>query len=215
MKRYVCEFFGTFLLILFGCGVYVLNDDILLTSLTLGIAFLISFYMMESTSFCHLNPAVSFAFYTNGKMTGKEFIKCIVAQILGGILGALFLAFILNNINTIGDFRQTSMGVNSYSNITMLGAFICVSILSLFYVFTFLLFTDNKKYSNISGILIALSLILVNLFGIKLIGISVNPAISISLSLVSFKYLNQLWLFILAPLFGSAIASVIYRCSKK
>lgn len=218
MKKYICELIGTLILVLFGCGVAVLTDaNVVATALTFGLSIIIVYYSIGNISGCHLNPAVSFAIYLNGKMSGKEFLKYVMAQVMGAILGAGILAILLNNVSNIGDFRQTSMGVNSYGGfgVTMLGAFITETILSFVFIMTILGVTSNSKYSNIAGIVIGLALMFVHLLGIKLTGTSVNPARSIGPALFKgMDSLKQVWVFILAPLFGSALASTTYKYLK-
>lgn len=212
MKKYICEFIGTLILVLFGCGVAVFTDsNLVATALTFGLSIVVIFYSIGNISGCHLNPAVSFAFYLSGKMSGKEFIKYVVSQILGAIIGAILLAVIINNVSNLGDYKQTTMGVNSYGafGINMLGAFIVETILTFVFVLTILGVTRNNKYNNIAGIIIGLSLTFVHLLGINLTGTSVNPARSIGPAIVlGIESLKQVWLFILAPFFGSTLASL-------
>lgn len=215
MKRYICELIGTLILVLFGCGVAVFTDaDVLTTALAFGLSIVVIYYSIGSVSGCHLNPAVSFAVYLNGNMKGKEFVKYVIAQIIGAILGSVLLAIIINNVSNLGDYKQTSMGVNSYGGfgINMLGAFIVETILTFVFILTILGITRNNKYSGIAGIVIGLALTFVHLLGIKLTGTSVNPARSIGPALVAgLDSLKQVWLFILAPLFGSALATLISK----
>lgn len=212
MKKYICEFIGTLILVLFGCGVAVFTEaDVIVTALAFGFSIVVMFYSIGIISGCHLNPAVSFAFYLNGKMKGREFIKYTIAQILGGIIGAILLAVIINNVSNLGDYRQTTMGANSYGGfgINMFGAFIVETILTFVFILTILGVTRNSKYNSIAGIIIGLALTFVHLLGIKLTGTSVNPARSIGPALVlGVDSLKQIWLFILAPLFGAALASL-------
>ena len=99
MKKLVCEFLGTLVLVLFGCGVAVFTEaSLLATSFAFGLSVLVMCYAIGSISGCHLNPAVSFAMFINGKMKGSEFIKYVIAQILGAIAGAGLLALIINNV---------------------------------------------------------------------------------------------------------------------
>ncbi len=215
MKKYICEFLGTLILVLFGCGVAVITDaDVFSTALAFGLSLVIMYYSIGHISGCHLNPAVSFASYLSGKMSGKQFLKYVLAQVLGAILGAILLAVILNSISTIGYFKETTMGVNSYGGfgINMFGAFIVETILTFVFIFTILGVTSNNKYNNIAGIVIGFALTFVHLLGIKLTGTSVNPARSIGPALVlGLDSIKQLWLFIIAPLFGSALASILYK----
>lgn len=215
MKKYICEFIGTLMLVLFGCGVAVLTEsEVFTTALAFGLSIVVIYYSIGNISGCHLNPAVSFAMFVSGKMKGSEFIKYVIAQVLGAIAGALLLALLLNNISSIGDFKETNMGVNSYGGfgVTMFGAFIIETILTFIFILTILGVTSDKKNKNIAGIVIGLALVFVHLLGIKITGTSVNPARSIGPAIVlGGDSLKQVWLFILAPLFGSALASVTYK----
>ena len=172
------------------------------------------FYAIGNISGCHLNPAVSFAMFLKGDMKGSEFVKYVIAQTLGAIAGAGLLAIIINNVVTLGNFRETSMGVNAYGGfgVNMLGAFITETILTFVFIFTILGVTSDKKYNNIVGIIIGIALIFVHLLGIKITGTSVNPARSIGPAIFKgMSALKHVWLFIIAPLFGSALATVTYR----
>ena len=215
MKKIVCEFIGTFCLVLFGCGVAVLTSaDVLTTALAFGLTIVALAYTIGNISSCHVNPAVSFAMFLDKRLTGKELIKYVVAQILGAIAGAAVLAFILNSVKTIETFKETSLGANSYGGfvIRMLGAFITEVILTFFFIFTVLGVTKDKSKDNVAGLVIGLSLTFVHLLGIKLTGTSVNPARSIAPALlVGGKALKQVWLFILAPLVGSALATTLFK----
>ena len=215
MKKLVCEFIGTLCLVLFGCGVAVLtNADIVTTALTFGLTIITLAYVIGNISGCHINPAVSFAMFLDKRMTGKEFIRYVVAQTLGALVGALLLALILNSVGNIGDYSATSLGTNSYGGFgaKMFGAFIAEIIMTFFFVFTVLGVTKDKEKSNVAGIVIGLALTFVHLFGIKLTGTSVNPARSLGPAIVmGGKALKQVWLFILAPLVGSGFAATLYR----
>lgn len=215
MKKYVCEFIGTLILVLFGCGTAVLTEaDIVATSLAFGLSIVALSYVIGNISGCHVNPAVSFAMFLDKRITGKQFIKYVIAQILGALAGAALLALIINNVFNLGDYNVTGLGQNSFGNynINMLGAFIVETILTFVFVFTVLGVTKDNKKSSLAGIVIGLALVLVHLFGIKLTGTSVNPARSLAPALMlGGEALEQVWLFILAPLFGSAIATFTYR----
>ena len=218
MKKYICEFIGTLMLVLFGCGVAGLTEsEVFTTALAFGLSIVVIYYSIGSISGCHLNPAVSFAMFVNGKIKGSEFIKYTIAQILGAIAGSLLLALLLNNISSIGDFKETNMGVNSFGGfgVNMFGAFVAETILTFIFILTVLGITNDKKNNNIAGIVIGLALVFVHLLGIKITGTSVNPARSIGPAIVlGGESLKQVWLYILAPLFGSALASVTYKFLK-
>ena len=215
MRKLVCEFLGTLVLVLFGCGVAVFTEaSVVPTALAFGFTIIVMFYAIGNISGCHLNPAVSFAMFLKGDMKGSEFVKYVIAQTLGAIAGAGLLAIIINNVVTLGNFRETSMGVNAYGGfgVNMLGAFITETILTFVFIFTILGVTSDKKYNNIVGIIIGIALIFVHLLGIKITGTSVNPARSIGPAIFKgMSALKHVWLFIIAPLFGSALATVTYR----
>ena len=215
MKKLLCEFIGTLVLVLFGCGTAVLtNADIVATSLAFGMSIVALAYVIGGISGCHINPAVSFAMFLDKRMSGSELIKYIIAQILGAIAGSLILALIINNVFNLGDYTVTGLGANSFGkySINMLGAFIVEAILTFVFIFTILGVTKDKKKENIAGLIIGLTLMFVHLFGIKLTGTSVNPARSIGPALIlGGDALKQVWLFIFAPLFGSALATFTFR----
>ena len=215
MKKLLCEFIGTLVLVLFGCGTAVLtNADIVATSLAFGFSIVALAYVIGNISGCHINPAVSFAMFLDKRLSGSELIKYIIAQILGAIVGALLLALIINNVFNLGDYTVTGLGANSFGkySINMLGAFIVETILTFIFIFTILGVTKDKKKENIAGLIIGLTLVFVHLFGIKLTGTSVNPARSIGPALIlGGDALKQVWLFIFAPIFGSALATFTYK----
>lgn len=215
MKKYICELIGTMILVLFGCGTAVMTDaDIVATSLAFGLSVVSLAYVIGNISGCHINPAISFAMFLDKRMSGKEFIKYVIAQILGAIIGALLLALIINNVFNLGDYTQTGLGQNGFGkySINMFGAFLVETILTFVFIFTVLGVTKDKKKDSVAGIVIGLTLAFVHLLGIKLTGTSVNPARSIGPAVIlGGEALKQVWLFILAPLCGSTLAAFTYR----
>jgi len=215
MKKYISEFIGTLVLVLFGCGVAVFTGaSVVSTALAFGLSIVVMAYTIGNISGCHLNPAVSFAMFASGKISFSEFIKYVISQILGALAGAALLALIINNVTSLGDFKEVGLGANSYGGfgVNMLGAFITETILTFVFIFTILGVTSDSKYSNITGIVIGLALTFVHLLGIKITGTSVNPARSLGPAiLLGGEALKQVWVFILAPLFGSALATVTHK----
>ena len=215
MKKYICEFIGTLVLVLFGCGTAVLTEaDIVATSLAFGLSIVALVYVIGGISGCHVNPAVSFAMFLDKRLSGSDLIKYIIAQILGAIAGAGILAIIINSIFKLGDYTVTGLGQNAFGkyNISMLGAFIVEAILTFVFIFTILGVTKDKKKDSVSGIVIGLTLTFVHLFGIKLTGTSVNPARRLGPALLlGGDALKQVWVFICAPMFGSALAYFAYK----
>ena len=214
MKKYVAEFIGTLILVLFGTGVAVVSGgNILATSLAFGLSIVACAYAIGDISGCHVNPAVSLAVTLSGKMKPKEFVGYVISQILGALAGSGILLLILN-ATKIG---IKSLGVNGYGelssvNISLIGAIIVEIILTFIFIYTILGVTSDEKKSNISGIVIGLTLTFVHLFGIVLTGTSVNPARSLAPALIQGgTALSQVWVFIISPLIGATLAAYMFK----
>ena len=215
MKKYISEFIGTFALTFFACGVAVLLgcntvSGIIATSLAFGLVIIVMAYSIGQVSGCHLNPAVSLAMMLDDRMSMDEMIYYIVSQLLGACAGSLLLGFCL------GDF--SNLGANSFGGVLPNGmevtpfiALAIESVLSFIFILVILTVTSKKEYSNISGFIIGLTLVLVHLIGISFTGTSVNPARSIAPALIQggVAFL-QVWLFVLAPIIGSLSATLFY-----
>ena len=214
MKKYISEFIGTCVLVLFGCGTAaVTNGDIVATALAFGLSIVAMAYVIGNISGCHINPAVSLAMLINKKISGKEFVGYIVSQVLGAIVGSLLLHLIL--LNTSID--SLSLGANGYgtlsgTNITLLGALLVEVILTFVFIYTILGVTSDSNKASVAGIVIGLTLAFVHIIGIKLTGTSVNPARSLAPALlIGGEALKQVWVFIVAPFVGSAGAAFTYK----
>ena len=216
MRKYVSEFIGTFALTFFACGVAVVLgcntvSGIIATSLAFGLVIVVMAYSIGQVSGCHLNPAVSLAMMLDDRMDRDEMIYYMVSQILGAFAGSLLLGLCL------GDF--TNLGANSFGGVLPNGMevtpFIALAvegILSFVFILVILCVTSKKEYSNVSGIIIGLTLVLVHLIGISFTGTSVNPARSIAPALIQGgNAFLQVWLFILAPIIGSLSATLFYQ----
>ena len=215
MKKYLCEFLGTCILVLFGCGVAVLTKgELVATSLAFGLTIVATAYVIGNVSGCHINPAVSFAMWIDKRISGKDFIGYVAAQIIGAIIGSALLVIIINSTG-LGDFRTLGLGANGYgtqvdSGITMLGALIVEIILTFVFVLSVLGVTKEKKNSSVAPIVIGLTLTLVHLLGIRFTGTSVNPARSFAPALfLRGDALAQVWVFIVGPLVGAAFAALV------
>ena len=218
MKKYLCEFIGTAVLVLFGCGTAVVTGaDIVATSLAFGLSIVAMAYVIGNISGCHVNPAVSLAMLISKKMSLKDFIGYVVAQILGAFLGAGILYFVLS-ASTDG---VTGLGTNGFDAASAMGiglvaAFIVELVLTYVFVYTILGVTSDEKKSAVAGIVIGLTLTFVHLIGIKLTGTSVNPARSLAPAVImGGDALKQVWLFIVAPLCGSALSAITYKFLNK
>ena len=214
MRKYISEFIGTCTLVLFGTGIAVVSGgNLVATALAFGLAIVASAYVIGEISGCHVNPAVSLAMLLDKRMSFKDFFGYVIAQVLGAILGTSILYLILYN-SSIG---VASLGANFYgaasaNNITLLGAIVTEIVLSFVFIYTILGVTADNKKASVAPIVIGLTLTFVHLLGIGLTGTSVNPARSLAPALfLGGKALSQVWVFIVAPLVGGAIATFIYR----
>lgn len=218
MKKYISEFIGTLVLVLFGCGIAVVSGgDLVATSLAFGLSIVAMAYVIGNISGCHVNPAVSLAMLICGKMTFKDFCGYVIAQILGAFAGAGLLYGILS-ATTDG---VTGLGTNGYGEasalgISLLGAIIVEVVLTFVFVYTVLGVTSDEKKSNVSGIVIGLTLAFVHLLGINLTGTSVNPARSLAPAVImGGMALSQVWVFIVAPFCGAALAAIVFKYLNK
>lgn len=223
MKKYIAEFVGTCVLVVFGCGSAVAANTLLaeaavdvplaystlLIAFAFGLSIVAMAYSIGNVSGCHINPAVSIGFLVSGRMNLTDFIGYIVAQFLGGIAGAGLLVLFFDS--------NESLGTNGFGSLSALGissgiAFIVEVILTFVFVLVILGVTSKKEYGGFAGLVIGLTLVLIHILGIPFTGTSVNPARSFGPALLSGGLpLKQVWLFILAPLIGGALAAVVYR----
>ena len=214
MKKYCAEFIGTLVLVLFGTGVAVITGgDLVPTALAFGLAIVAMAYVIGNVSGCHVNPAVSLAMYLSNKLSAKDLLGYVVAQVLGALAGTGILYFILSNtaigIETLG---ANGYGVLSATDISLLGAIVTEVVLTFVFIYTILGVTSDEKKSSIAGIVIGLTLTFVHLIGINLTGTSVNPARSLAPAIfMGGIALRQVWVFILAPLLGGALAAALFN----
>ena len=210
MKKYVAEFVGTFVLVLVGCGVAVVTEaNIVATALAFGLSIVAMAYSIGNISGCHVNPAVSLGFLLTGQMKLKDFIWYVVAQVLGALAGAAILGVLLNSFNNLG---SNGYGAEGMLATNMWIALLVEIILTFIFVTAILGVTSKKDYKNIAGIVIGLTFVFVHLIGISFTGTSVNPARSFGPALLQCgEALTQVWVFILAPLIGGALASLFYK----
>lgn len=224
MKRYVAEFVGTFVLVFASCGSAVLAGDkigFLGVSLAFGLSLLAMVYAIGPISGCHINPAVTLAALITKKMDAKYAVGYVVAQVLGAIVAAALLLLIAKGVPggydpSVAGFAANGYGEHSPGKYNLLSAFLVEIVLTFFLVFTVLGATDIKAPVGIAGIPIGLMLTLIHLAGIPVTNTSVNPARSIGPAVfVGGWALSQLWLFIIAPLIGAAIAAAVYMVTHK
>lgn len=216
MKKYVCEFLGTFILVLLGCGSAVLAGGyigVVGVALAFGLSIVAIAYSVGRISGGHVNPAVSLAMLINGKISVKDFFGYVIAQIAGAFAGSGMLALIVS----MTELRNTGLGANGFGEasavgLTMVGALIVEIIATCIFVLTILGVTHNDKLSSKAGIVIGLVLTLVHIICIPLTGTSVNPARSLAPAVINGgAALSQVWVFIVGPLVGAAIAGIVWK----
>ena len=162
-------------------------------------------YSIGNVSGCHINPAVSVSLWVAGKMTTKECIHYIIAQVIGAFVGSLLLALVLGSFDALG-----ANGL--VGDTTIWVALVVEVILTFIFTTTILGVTDKKENGHVTGIVIGLTLTLVHLFGLPFTGTSVNPARSLAPALLQGgDALTHVWIFILAPIVGAALAGLFYK----
>jgi aquaporin Z len=221
-KKCLAEFIGTAVLVTFGCGVAMTNGlgaGYVGIALAFGLVIVAMAYSIGNISGCHVNPAVSLAMLINGKLNFTEFGAYVISQFVGAVCGGLILYAIFGGqVATLG-LGTNGFGELSAVNISMAGAFIAEVVLTFVFVLAICGVTSRESFSNVAGIVIGLALTLVHLMGLPLTGTSVNPARSFGAALVAMivnanngaEAFSQVWLFIIAPLIGGAIAAVVYK----
>lgn len=224
MKKYFAEFIGTAVLVTFGCGTAMLvgcdptaGTGYLLTALAFGLSIVAEAYCIGNISGCHVNPAVSLGVLLSGRMSGRDFIGHLIAQVLGAICGSALLSAIFS-LGNVTD-QTGAYGTNGLAGVNgSVGAgFLVEMVLTFVFVLTVLGVTSRKaNHGSLGGLIIGLTLTFVHILGIGLTGASVNPARSIGPALMAAingnpKPISLLWLFIVAPLAGGAIAALCYR----
>jgi aquaporin Z len=226
-RKLIAEFLGTALLVFFAVGVATLSfgfkltggsfsAGVVATALAFGLAVLALAYTIGPISGCHINPAITMGFAVSGRMTWSEAASYWVAQFAGGIAGAL----VLWGMFSTSPFYSRSvvgLGTNGYGKQSLIhvnlgGAILAEIILTFLFVFVVLGVTSRLGSPGFAGLAIGLSLTVVHLIGIPITGTSVNPARSLGPALVvGHEALKQVWVFILAPLVGGAIAALAHR----
>ena len=220
MKRYIAELIGTMVLVLFGCGSAAIAGQylgFLGIAMAFGLSIVAMAYVIGDISGCHINPAVSIGMWIDGRMEVKDLIMYIVFQCIGAIIGIALLVAIINSSAYLGGYLTTGLGQNGFGTastvgINVVGAIIVEIILTFVFVFTVLGVTKKTEYATVAGIVIGLTLAFVHIMGIPLTGTSVNPARSLAPALfMGGQALQQVWVFILAPIVGAVIAGFLYK----
>ncbi|MFM0048762.1 aquaporin Z [Caballeronia grimmiae] len=221
-KRLGAEVFGTFWLVLGGCGSAVLaagypglGIGFVGVSLAFGLTVLTMAYAIGHVSGCHLNPAVSIGLTVAGRFPVRDLAPYIIAQVVGATLGAFVLKLIATGAPgfdlVASNFAANGFGEHSPGHYTMIAALVCEVVMTFFFLFVILGATDDRAPKGFAPIAIGLCLTLIHLISIPVTNTSVNPARSTGQAFfVGGWALDQLWLFWIAPIVGAAIAGIVY-----
>ncbi len=212
MKKYIAEFIGTLVLVLFACGTAAVvgcsgaspDAAYLLTALAFGLVIVAMAYSIGNISGCHINPAVSIAMLVSKKMSTQDFVGYVIAQFAGAIVGAALLGVLAG--------WDCGFGANALYDGSIGKSILVEVILTFVFVLTILGVTSKVENSRVSGLVIGLTLTLVHIFGIHFTGTSVNPARSFGPALFAGgEALSCVWVFILAPLVGGVLAALVWN----
>jgi aquaporin Z len=222
MKKYVAEFFGTFWLVLGGCGSAVLaaafpevGIGLLGVSLAFGLTVLTMAFAIGHISGCHLNPAVSIGLWAGGRFPAKELLPYIIAQVVGAIVagGVLFvIASGQAGFDVTAGFASNGYGAHSPGGYSLLAALLTEIVMTMMFLVVILGSTDKRAPAGLAPIAIGLCLTLIHLISIPVTNTSVNPARSTGVAVFAGGWaIAQLWLFWVAPIIGGVIGAAIYR----
>lgn len=221
MKKYIAECIGTMVLTLLGCGTAVFVGcgepaGVFATAAAFGLAVIAMAYTIGGISGCHINPAITLGVALSGRMSWKDACGYWVGQFIGGIIGAAVLFWIISATGAPGAMGSPDgMGANGVANAGGACGAILVEVVATFlFVLVVLGTTDDKKGAgNLAGLAIGLTLVLIHLVCINLTGTSVNPARSFGPAIFAGgDALKDVWVFIVAPLAGGALASLVWNC---
>ncbi|MCD7728241.1 MAG: aquaporin [Ruminococcus sp.] len=214
-KKYLAEFIGTCVLVTFGCGTAVAvgcssenGSGYILTALAFGLVIVAMAYSIGNISGCHINPAVSLAMLIRGKLSVTDFIGYIIAQCAGSALGCVILGIVFGFDCSFGA-NQVQTATWERGNAGL--ALVVEIVLTFVFVIAVVGVTSKTENTAVTGIVIGLTLTLVHILGIALTGTSVNPARSLMPAIFAGgDALSQLWVFIVGPLVGGALAALVY-----
>ncbi len=214
-KKYAAEFIGTCVLVTFGCGTAVavgcdstFGSGYILTALAFGLSIVAMAYSIGNISGCHVNPAVSLAMLIRRQIGIVDFIGYVIAQLAGAALGCVILGAVFGFDCGFGANQVQDV----WENGSLPAAFLVEAVLTFVFVLAVIGATSKIENKAVSGIVIGLTLTLVHILGIHLTGTSVNPARSLLPAIFAGgTALSQVWIFILAPLVGGALAAIVYR----
>lgn len=226
-SKFIAELIGTFGLVLFGCGAAAIagGDTLAQTSglgllgisLAFGFSVVVFAYAIGGISGCHINPAVTIGVLVSGRMSFKDAIVYIIAQLIGALIGAFVLNTVLSGQLagfTAGEwaFGSNGWGKGYQNEYNMTAAFITETVLTAVFLFVILATTSKVGNGTMAGLAIGFTLVLIHLFAIPITGTSVNPARSFGPALLAGgQALSQLWLFFAAPILGAIVGAMLWK----
>jgi aquaporin Z len=225
-KKCGAEFFGTFWLVLGGCGSAVLaagfpevGIGLLGVSLAFGLTVLTMAYTIGHISGCHLNPAVSVGLWAAGRFPANQLLPYIFAQVLGGLVAGGVLYLIASGkagFDISAGFASNGYAEHSPGQYSLLAALVCEVVMTMMFLLIILGATDKRAPAGFAPIAIGLALTLIHLISIPVTNTSVNPARSTGVALyVGDWAVAQLWLFWVAPIVGGVLGAQVYKfCAK-
>ncbi len=223
MKKYLAEMVGTFVLTLLGCGTAMFLGcacpaGVVGTAIAFGLSVIAMAYTIGGISGCHINPAITLGVALSGRMSWKDAVGYWIGQVIGAIIAGAILLALTNVVTPAAEGiaeGMTGLGCNGVANAGgAMGACLVEIIATFIFVLVVLGTTDEKVGAgNLAGLAIGLTLILIHLVCINLTGTSVNPARSIGPAIFAGgQALADLWVFIVAPLVGGALAAGVWKC---
>lgn len=218
-KTFVAEVIGTAILVLFGCGAAVLMGaqiGMLGIALAFGLAIVAAAYGIGPISGAHLNPAVSLGVFLAGRMSGGALASYVAAQLVGAVIAAALLYLIASGQSgydiAVNGLGQNGYGAGYLGEYSLTAALVFEVVMTFIFVTVILGATQDGSAGAMAGLAIGLTLAAIHLVGINVTGVSVNPARSFGPALfVGGKAMADLWVFILAPLAGGALAGILHR----
>jgi aquaporin Z len=222
LKRIGAEFFGTFWLVLGGCGSAVLaaafpglGIGFAGVSLAFGLTVLTMAYAVGHISGCHLNPAVSIGLWIGGRFPAKDLVPYVLAQVAGGVAGAGVLYAIATGVPSFSvsaGFATNGYGLHSPGGYSLTAALVCEIVMTAMFLLVILGATDKRAPKGFAPIAIGLALTLIHLISIPVTNTSVNPARSTGVAILQGGWaIQQLWLFWVAPIVGALAGGAVYR----
>ncbi len=220
MNKYLAELVGTFILVLFGCGTAVVAGDkvgVVGIAFAFGLALIGAAYGIGPVSGCHINPAVSLGVWAAGRMKTMDMIGYWLAQFIGAVLAAWVLSAIAGGVAGGYNVAASGLGQNGWGagyqgGYSMMSAILFEFFATLIFVVVILGSTQKAAPAGFAGLAIGITLVAIHIFGIRITGVSVNPARSFGPALlVGGQALSQVWLFLVVPSVAGLVAGLAFK----